>query len=482
MKQAASRLKDLREDISKILMEIPTILSCANRAQNVFKTSKELRRVGTEVFVATITLLQHILVYYKVKVASKSNTFSHVLCELERVTLVGKTMGALLGQSDYERDLTDSIEMLRFRSLQFEEVAHTSAFQVAEHTRANVQALRTDTHQTSTNLHQHVNLARMESYEQYESLKYHMNCISQVLQTVIEVLVSNSRLDQRTQDLRSPTLPIRRARSTPTLRRLRIEAEQSCLDLLDYEDSMVQSNIQKSLRCAYRLPKPAQDRIIAIIRHHRIRSWLGDVNSSVLFLNGHYNSPRAMAQSPTSFFCARLASAMQPNTGVPQEPSLRPSTRALAISFFCAEHLDSEDSYQGARGIVKSLTAQLLVSYNGFDTRLMKQLLKADLDHLKTLCATLKILIGKLPKEIVLFCIIDTITVHEESESRCKNVEFVLDTLAEIAESDDGRNCVFKLLLTSPRISRRYSGRVGGKTVRVWLRCRRRWLPRERLR
>jgi hypothetical protein len=166
-----------------------------------------------------------------------------------------------------------------------------------------------------------------------------------------------------------------------------------------------------------------------------------------------------VAQSPTSFICARLASALESNNDVPEEPSLHPRVRTLAISFVCAEY-DPKDTYQGARGIVKSLIAQLLISYHDFDTCLITQLQKLDLDHLKTLCTVLTMLINKLTREVFLFCIIDAVTLHEESESRCKKVESVLETLTDIANSDDGRQCVFKVLFTAPRVSRRYGGRV----------------------
>ncbi|OWY50325.1 hypothetical protein AALT_g7929 [Alternaria alternata] len=438
---AASRLKGLREDIIKILIEIPTILSCANRAQNVAKTSKELRRSGAEVFLATITLLQHILKYFKVKI-------------------MRKTAGALFRQSEYEQELTDSIEMLRCHSCQFEKITDICCLEMIEHTRTTVQALQAEVRRNDSGVHQHVDLVRAEVYEWFKSLN---DRISQSLQVVVEMVSSNPRLDQGTQDLRPPKLPIKRARSAPTLRRLRNEAEQNCLILLDHEEVMIQSDIQKNLRCAYQLPKPAQDRIIAIIRHQKVLSWLGSTESSVLFLNGHYSSPRAMAQSPTSFFCAKLASAIQSSSEVSKEPSLHPSVKTIAISFFCAEHLDPRDPHQGAQGIVRSLIAQLLVCYNEFDSRLIKQLRKSDLDHLKPLCATLRIMINKLSEEVVLTCIIDAITMHEDSEARCKKVESVLDTLIEIAESDDERRCVFKLLVTSPRVSRRYSARTGGK-------------------
>ncbi|KAG9188829.1 hypothetical protein G6011_07534 [Alternaria panax] len=458
---AASRLKDLREDIVKILVEIPIIISYANRAQNVVRTSRELRRSGAEVFLATITLLQRILMYFKAKAASKSITLGFALRKLKSVMLVEKAMSAIFGQSGYEQDLTDSIEMLRYHSSQFEKITQACCLEMIENTRTTVQALRVDASRNDSGVHQHLDLVRTEYHEMFKSLD---DRISQTLQVVVAMVGSNPRLDQGTQDLSPPKLPIKRARSAPTLRRIRNEAERSCLNLLGYEEAVIQSNIQKNLRCAYQLPKPAQDRIIAIIRHQKVISWLGDIKSSVLFLNGHYNSPRAMAQSPTSFFCAKLATAIQSSSEVLEEPSLHPSVKTIAISFFCAEHLDSKDPSQGARGIVRSLIAQLLVCYSSFDTRLIKQLLESDLDHLKSLCATLKIIIGQLPEEVVLTCAIDAITMHEDSEVRCKKVEFVLDTLIGIAESDDGRNCVFKLLVTSPRVSRRYSGRTKGKS------------------
>ncbi|KAH8629943.1 hypothetical protein IG631_14520 [Alternaria alternata] len=380
--------------------------------------------------------------------------------ELNKVTPTGKAAGAFFGQSEYEQDLTNSIDMLRYHSSQFEKITHICCLEMIEHTRTTVQALQADIRRNDSGLHQHVNLVRTEVYERIKSLE---DRISQSLQVLVEMMSSNPRLDQSTQDLRPPRLPIKRARSAPTLRRLRDEAERSCLVLLDYEEVVIQSNIQKNLRCAYQLPKPAQDRIIAIIRHQRVLSWLGGSKSSVLFLNGHYSSPRAMAQSPTSFFCAKLASAIQSNSEVSKEPSLHPPVKTIAISFFCAEHLDPRDPHQGAQGIVRSLIAQLLVCYNEFDSRLIKQLLNSDLDHLKPLCATLEIMINELPEEVVLTCIIDAITMHEDSEARCKKVESVLDTLIGIAGSDDERKCVFKLLVTSPRVSRRYSTRTGGK-------------------
>lgn len=69
--QAASRMNDLRDDIARALMEIPTLLSCTNRDLNLYKGSKDLHRCSSELFVAAIALIEHILRYYHAKRSSE---------------------------------------------------------------------------------------------------------------------------------------------------------------------------------------------------------------------------------------------------------------------------------------------------------------------------------------------------------------------------------------------------------------------------
>lgn len=355
--------------------------------------------------------------------------------------------------------------MLGARSSQFDRVARTCGLEEIHYTRTGIQAVRVDVNRLSTEVHQHMNLAREESYAQNQNLEYRIkHHMGELFQAFVKSIASDPKLDPNTQNLRLPILPLKKSRSAPELRRRRNVTEQVLLNLLEYDAAVTESDVQKSLRYVYRLPKPAQDRIIAIIRHHKFQAWLSDVESTVLFLNGHYTASGSTRQCPTSFVCARLASAMQSDRDAEEEPSLHPAVRTIAISFFCAEHVENGDTYRGARGIMKSLVGQLLVSYR-FDTRIMAALQEADFEHVKTLCMGFTLLVNSLPAEIVLVCIVDAITVHEESESRGRKVEYVLEALAELANNEEERECVFKLLLTCPRVSRRYSGKVDAANV-----------------
>ncbi|RMZ67835.1 X-Pro dipeptidyl-peptidase [Pyrenophora seminiperda CCB06] len=315
---AASRLKGVRDEIAKFLMEIPNILSCANRAQNVFKRSKALHQASASLFVATISVLEHVLVYFKEKSLKKA-------------------IKVLVQQKDYEQRLTDAIEMLGARSLQFDRVARTCGLEEIHYTSTQVQAVRTDVRRLNTEVHQHMNLAREESYAQTQNLEYRIkHHMDHLFQSFVKSIASDPKLDPKTQNLRLPILPLKKSRSAPELRRRRNVIEQVLLNLLEYDAAVTESDVQKSLRYVYRLPKPAQDRIIAMIRHHKFQTWMADHGSSALFLNGHYNASGSMRQCPTSFVSARLASALQSDRDTEEEPSLHPPRECVfKLLFTC---------------------------------------------------------------------------------------------------------------------------------------------------
>ncbi|EDU42376.1 conserved hypothetical protein [Pyrenophora tritici-repentis Pt-1C-BFP] len=433
---AASRLNRVRDDIAKALIEIPHILSCTHRAQNIFNKSKELRQASAYLFVAIISVLQHILVYFKEK--------------------------SLIQQSDYEQRLTEAIDTLGTRSSQFDRVARTCGLEEIHYIRSEMHEVRVDMDRIKTEVHQHINLAREESYAQSQKMEYRLQSyMAQAIQSLGHSLASGN---VTAQDLQLPLSPIKKSRSARELRKHRNNLQQALLDKLDYDAAMTESDLQNSTPNVWRLPKPAQDRILAIVRHHKFKSWLTDTGSSVFFLNGHYIAHGSMRQCPTSFVCAKLA-AMPWKIEAEKEPSSRhPPLRTITISFFCAQHLHRDDEYKGPRGIMKSLIAQLLVSYD-FDTQVIGALDEEDFEYTESLCDAFKLLVDSLSAEIVLMCTIDAITEYEESERYKRRVGDVVKALAKLAYEDEERKCTFKLFLTCPRVSRKYGGKVGNGTV-----------------
>ena len=69
-KQAAARLKDLRNDICEALAKIPLLLTNTKIINGVFKKSKELHKCSSTLYVKTLATLEHIVTWYKQKAAS----------------------------------------------------------------------------------------------------------------------------------------------------------------------------------------------------------------------------------------------------------------------------------------------------------------------------------------------------------------------------------------------------------------------------
>ena len=72
MIQAASRLKNLREETSKALMQIPMVLTRMGSIIKTFSASVELHKCSTNLYISILNTLEHILKYYRSKSSSAS--------------------------------------------------------------------------------------------------------------------------------------------------------------------------------------------------------------------------------------------------------------------------------------------------------------------------------------------------------------------------------------------------------------------------
>ena len=70
--QAASRLKYLREETCEALMQIPLVLTRTGSILKTFNASVELHKCSSNLYVAILNTLEHVLRYYKTRCASLS--------------------------------------------------------------------------------------------------------------------------------------------------------------------------------------------------------------------------------------------------------------------------------------------------------------------------------------------------------------------------------------------------------------------------
>ena len=218
------------------------------------------------------------------------------------------------------------------------------------------------------------------------------------------------------------------------------------LALVDFDIELLPNDVESTLQNVWTLPLPAQDRAATIIASPQLRTWLTTPQPSALFINGNHDA--SARQSPLSYVCGKLIDSMSS----PVEGSGHPWI--LACAFFCGQHMDLDDPASGPAGMMRSLLARLLLNYSVFKLTTIKRLLNIDPSEIGELCSAFADLIAQLPRRYVVFCIIDGLTLYEDSPSRCEAAMEATRTLLEVMESCKTNGCVFKLLVTCPGNSR----------------------------
>ncbi|KAG4431611.1 hypothetical protein IFR05_012904 [Cadophora sp. M221] len=274
---------------------------------------------------------------------------------------------------------------------------------------------------------------------------------------------SNARIDFKTRDARGPMLPLRKAASESRLNRDRSITQDVLLSAFDYESSVIDRDVAACLRGIWASPKPDQDRVVAMMQHPKLHRWIAGSGSSALFMNANCKGARRQS---TSFVSAKLMDSIHPSGIKPQH---QPSG-TFALSFFCGEHLGVDDPDSGVHGMMRSLLSQLLLAYPDFDLYYIDRMRNLDYEQVDDLCEMFYVLIAQLPSDVIVFCIVDSISFFEEKNMLCKDAELVVQQLADIVARTQDYGCTFKLLLTSPWNSRvLYKSMSSNEDNVVWM-------------
>jgi hypothetical protein len=205
------------------------------------------------------------------------------------------------------------------------------------------------------------------------------------------------------------------------------------LGVLGHERDVSQTDLLHSLRGVSTMSRIEQDRAVWTMKSEKLRSWMLSSSSSTLLINGACPSTRA--RSPITFVCARLID------------SLKANDKFLVIHFFCGQHLSSAtDPNANPLGITNSLLAQLLIQYPDFEIS-NHDLADLSPNTLGSVEGLFEQLVSQLPPTLMLFCIIDGISLYEDP-ARLAETRKVMHGLTGLVERRDGP--VFKLMLTSP--------------------------------
>ncbi|KAK4204944.1 hypothetical protein QBC40DRAFT_272041 [Triangularia verruculosa] len=427
---AAARLHDISAEVCDALAEIPILLKGTHLVLGIFRRSKDLHQASAALYSAVIAALHHILLWYREKAFKtlfksilKQDSYATQLTELlNNVSQQANYFDQVVRLHSYER-IVDTSEMVRAQGVQHDENHNVLVRHLSE-SNSGLQHLRGDFNSKA------------------EHLQSQVAALTNVLSAFLS---SNSWMDARTQDVRGPYLPIRRARSDskliegPPPHLSSTSSLEKMVSTLDLDSSVIERGIAASLRSVWQIPRSDQDRLVAAMQSTKLQRWIKETTSSAIFLN--YNATRN--HHATSFVAAKLADSVT-------------SSSVLALAFFCGSHINrrTDDPDFGVTGMMRSLISQLLLAYPNFGLHTVRRIRDADFINVEDLCEVFYLLTAQLPQYQTVFCILDSVSSFEENNGLREESEIVLQQLMDIITWTSEYGCCFKLLLTSPRKSR----------------------------
>ncbi|KAL1647085.1 hypothetical protein SLS58_002855 [Diplodia intermedia] len=218
------------------------------------------------------------------------------------------------------------------------------------------------------------------------------------------------------------------------------------ISLYSFELSAILHDINTASLSGHNLRLSQQSRSAAVIKHPRFQHWLKTKTSAALHVDGSERGSSA-AISSMSYVCNLLWQALE---------GLEETDVFLPLIFFCGLHTTDDDPLSGAVGIIKSLTAPLLLRYGAnldlaFVTNELLQGMETD--SLDVFCYLFRGLLCSLSHGTV-FCIVDGISWVENDEhvnGLRQLLAFMKGLVKEVRRAGSG--LLVKILLTSPSMS-----------------------------
>ncbi|QYS99269.1 hypothetical protein H0G86_006411 [Trichoderma simmonsii] len=180
-----------------------------------------------------------------------------------------------------------------------------------------------------------------------------------------------------------------------------------------------------------------------VVSTPEFRDWASKAESKELLVEGNFGYDDCYYISALSLLCATLTQALRTREGY------------ISTVFFCGCHgkddQDDDDQDVGGVAIMKSMILQLLKQHHSFDLRGLEKEIKLDLlkdGDIDQLCGLFVWLVKRLPRGLILVCIIDG-AVHFEINVFEDGLQKVIKCLLSLSK-DNTVPIPVKVLVTSP--------------------------------
>jgi hypothetical protein len=232
---------------------------------------------------------------------------------------------------------------------------------------------------------------------------------------------------------------------------------------------------QHIIRRGHSLNSDAVSHATTMLQTTQVQSLLQSPESGVVLVNGCTDRSQNTKITPITLVCATLTCALR-----------RSATANVVLAFFCGLHLSSQDNLIGPQGLIRSLVADMVLSLaqNECISATAPIWFPASQEHFeelsfKDICQLFCRLVELVPKEITVYCIVDGISYYERAAWR-EEYDLLMECFGSIITNNTVA-AAFKLLLTSPTVSRWLSDLKESQQVSLRNKRTRRAVSRELL-
>jgi hypothetical protein len=176
-----------------------------------------------------------------------------------------------------------------------------------------------------------------------------------------------------------------------------------------------------------------------VLANARFRRWITAGDSDLIYVEGRLDPSSYGRTSPVAYICANLVHLFQD----------KPKT--MTLSFFCGQHVASNDDLQGPKGLIRSILAKLLMAWpdaplsNVDLTSFQEDIARISID---VLCHTFEQVLGQAPSDCTLYLVIDDLAQFER-DSWVNDYASLLSMLDHLVQNG-GFGPRVMVLVTSP--------------------------------
>jgi hypothetical protein len=191
----------------------------------------------------------------------------------------------------------------------------------------------------------------------------------------------------------------------------------------------------------------------------QIQNLLKSAGSGVVLVNGCTDRSQNTKISPLTYVCANLTHTLRNSTAT-----------KVVLAFFCGQHTSSQDDLIGPQGLMRSLVADLILSLTriGCGLEVAPSWFPDSQENGEQLsfpdtCQLFYHLVELVPKATRIYCVVDGISYYERQDLK-EDYDLMMKCFDSIILNDTVA-ADFKLLLTTPSVSRWLSGLPESKQI-----------------